>query len=48
MRVFHLLNGRDLTYAVDDAERLMLQAAAGELDVAAIATWLRAHGTAAS
>lgn len=40
-RVFHLLNGRDLTYTVDEAERLMLQAAAGKLDVPDIAGWLR-------
>jgi death-on-curing protein len=42
-RVFHLLNGRDLTYTVDEAEQLMVQAAAGDLDVADIAGWLRAH-----
>jgi death on curing protein len=47
-RVFHLLNGRDLTYTVDDAERLMLQPAAGELDVHDIAAWLRERGSAAS
>lgn len=40
-RVFHLLNGRDLAYTVDDAEQLMLGAAAGELDVSDIAAWLR-------
>jgi death-on-curing protein len=32
-RVFCLLNGRDLSYTVDDAEALMLAAAAGRLDV---------------
>lgn len=47
-RVFHLLNGRDLTYTVDDAERLMLHAASGELDVHDIAAWLGEHGSAAS
>ena len=47
-RVFHLLNGRDLTYTVDDAERLMLQAASGELEVHDIAAWLGEHGSAAS
>jgi len=47
-RVFHLLNGRDLTYTVDEAERLMLQAAAGELDVPDIAGWLRTHCAPAS
>lgn len=45
-RVFHLLNGRDLIYDVDDAERLMIQAAAGELEVPDIAAWLRTHGEA--
>jgi death-on-curing protein len=48
VRVFHLLNGHDLAYSVDDAERLMLQAAAGQLDVHRIAVWLRGHGTTAS
>jgi death-on-curing protein len=47
-RVFHLLDGRDLTYTVDEAERLMLQAAAGELAVTDIAGWLRTHSTPAS
>lgn len=47
-RVFHLLNGRDLTYTVDEAELLMLQAAAGELDVPQIAGWLRTHSIPAS
>lgn len=42
-RVFCILNGRDLTYSVDDAETLMLAAAAGELDVPEIAGWIRAH-----
>ncbi len=42
-RVFCILNGRDLTYLVDDAETLMLAAAAGELDVPEIAGWIRAH-----
>lgn len=47
-RVFHLLNGRDVTDTVDEAERLMLHAAAGELDVPDIAGWLRTHSTPAS
>jgi death on curing protein len=47
-RVFHLLNGRDLTYTVDETERLMLRAAAGELDVPDIAGWLHTHSTPAS
>jgi death-on-curing protein len=42
-RIFCLLNGRDLTYSVDDAEELMLSAASGELDVRQIARWLAAH-----
>lgn len=42
-RIFCLLNGRDLTYSVDDAEELVLSAAGGELDVPQIATWLVAH-----
>ncbi len=42
-RVFHLLNRRDLSYTVDDAEQMVVSAAAGELDVVAIASWLRDH-----
>jgi death-on-curing family protein len=42
-RVFCLLNGRDLTYTVDEAEDLMLNAASGQLDVPGIAAWLAAH-----
>ena len=42
-RVFYILNGRDLTYSVDEAETLVLAAAAGELDVPELATWIRAH-----
>lgn len=42
-RVFCILNGRDLTYSVDEAETLMLAAAAGELDVPELAAWIRAH-----
>jgi death on curing protein len=42
-RVFLLLHGSDLAYTVDEAEALMLAAAAGGLDVPDIATWLRAH-----
>ena len=47
-RVFCVLNGRDLTYTVDEAEELMLSAAAGDLDVPDIATWLRHHLEGAS
>jgi death-on-curing protein len=42
-RVFHLINRRDLTYSVDQAEKMMLTAAAGGMDVADIAVWLRNH-----
>jgi death-on-curing protein len=42
-RVFHLLNGRDLTYTVDEAEQMVVSAAAGELDAVGIAGWLREH-----
>lgn len=47
-RIFCLLNGRDLTYSIDDAEGLMTRAAAGELDVPQIASWLVAHIETAS
>lgn len=47
-RIFYLLNGRDLTYDVDEAEDLMVNAASGELDVPQIASWLVAHMEAAS
>jgi death on curing protein len=42
-RVFCVLNGRDLTYTVDEAEALMLAAAAGSLDVPDIASWMSLH-----
>jgi death-on-curing protein len=42
-RVFCILNGRDLAYTVDEAEALMLAAAAGTLDVPDIATCIRPH-----
>ncbi len=38
-----ILNGRDLTYSVDEAEALMLAAAEGSLDVPQLALWIRAH-----
>jgi death-on-curing protein len=47
-RVFCLLNGRDLAYTVDEAEALMLAAAAGKVDVADLATWVRHHLAGAS
>ena len=42
-RIFCLLNGRDLTYTVDDAEQLMLAAASGDLDVPELAQWISEH-----
>lgn len=42
-RVFCILNGRDLAYTVDEAEDLMLAAAAGDLDIAGLATWIGDH-----
>ena len=42
-RAFALLNGRDIGYAVDDAEQLVLAVAAGELDVPQIAAWMASH-----
>lgn len=42
-RVFCIINGRDLTYSVDEAEALMLAGAAGQLDVPELAGWIRAH-----
>lgn len=47
-RVFCLLNGRELTYTVDEAEDLMLSAASGQVDVPQIAAWLLAHSAGAS
>ena len=44
-RTFCLLNGRDLTYEVDDAEAFVVAVAAGEIDLPAAAEWLRAHLT---
>jgi death-on-curing protein len=42
-RAFHLINGRDLSYTVDDAEEFVLAVARGELEVPQIAAWLVAH-----
>lgn len=42
-RTFCLLNGRDLAHTVDDAEEMVVAAAAGSLDVPDIASWLRVH-----
>jgi death on curing protein len=47
-RVFCLLNGRDRTYTVDEAEQMMLEAAAGGLDVPQVAAWLAARIGSAS
>jgi death-on-curing protein len=41
MRTFCLLNDLDITYQVDDAESMVLEAAAGEIEVAEIAAWKR-------
>lgn len=42
-RVFCILNGHDLTYTVDDADQLMIAAAAGDVDVPQLARWIRDH-----
>lgn len=42
-RVFLLLNGHDLAYEIDDAERLVLAVAAGGLDVPELAAGIAAH-----
>lgn len=42
-RAFSLLNGHDLRYEIDSAEVLVLQVAAGGLDVQQVAAWLGAH-----
>ena len=42
-RTFALLNGKDIRYDVDDAERLVVEVAAGELHVPEIAVWIAAH-----
>ena len=42
-RVFCLLNGRDLAFAVDDADALVLAVARGELDAADIAASIDEH-----
>ncbi len=42
-RVFCLLNGRDLSYTVDDAEIVVLSVAAGKLDVPDLAQWISGH-----
>ena len=42
-RVFHLMNGRDLAYSVDEAEEFVLAVARGDLEVRGIADWLSQH-----
>ena len=42
-RVFCLINGRDLTFTVDEAEELVLAVARGELDVPEVAQAIDAH-----
>jgi death-on-curing protein len=43
LRAFCILNRRDLTYTVDDAETFVLAAAAGDIDVPDIAAWVHEH-----
>lgn len=45
MRAFCILNDRDLTYTVDDAEAFVLAAAAGDIDVPELASWISYHLT---
>ncbi len=42
-RAFCLLNGRDIRYLVDAAERFVLSGAAGQLDGPQMAAWIDAH-----
>ena len=42
-RIFCLLNGRDLIFTVDDAERLVQSVARGELDASQLAAVLEEH-----
>ena len=42
-RVFCLLNDHDVKFSVDDAERLVIAAARGELDAPEIAATIRSH-----
>lgn len=43
MRTFLLLNGSDLSYSVEDAERMVLSVAPGTIDTLDIADWIRTH-----
>jgi len=48
-RTFCLLNGRDLVYeSVDEAERFVLDMAAGAIDVPQIAEWIESRGSGAA
>ena len=42
-RVFCILNGRDLTYSIDEAEALDAGGRRGERDVPELANWIGAH-----
>lgn len=42
-RLFLKLNGAELTFAKDEAVRMMLALAAGEIDEQAVAEWFRMH-----
>lgn len=42
-RVFCLVNGRDISYEIDDAEQLILSVASGALELPEIAVWLKSH-----
>lgn len=42
-RIFLLINDADVTYEIDDAERLVLAVARGDLDVPSLAVDLAAH-----
>jgi death-on-curing protein len=44
-RVFCLLNGRDLAMPIDDAEAMVVDVAAGRLDVPELAALIAAHLT---
>jgi death-on-curing protein len=46
MATFLLLNGRPLQASQDDATVTMLAVAAGEIDIDALAYWIRANSTA--
>ena len=43
MEVFLVLNGVEITAAVDDQEKFMLSLAAGEVSRAGLAQWLKSH-----